>query len=181
MNIHISPKSAAIATLIAAGATAIALGPLNPPAGPVAETSPSLTDIAADLDTIILNQTGGIDTSGPFESFRTPAIGNFQRNLSGSLIAEGRVYVHSITHTYGILAVFDGPGSIDVNGRGVSGTWIARSFHGFNSSGGSAQYTAVTTPVEQVVENGLHAAWRETATEGFITITYKRLTEGASE
>lgn len=183
-------KPTAVAVVIAAistGALALAMGPLNPPAGPVSETSPSLADLQADLEEITINLAGSAETAGPYESFRTPAIGDFQSNLAGSLIAEGRIYVHSITHTYGIVTVFDGPGSIDNSGRALSGNWIARSVHNYSVGGPSisVQYTTVTTPVEEIIENGLHAAWFERSPDGFIRILYKRLpnlaTQGAAE
>jgi len=178
---------AAIIAAVSAGALALALGPLDPPAGPVAETSPSLADLQTDLDEITLNLSGSAVTAGPFESFIAPNTGNFLSDLNGELIAEGRVYVHSISATFGIAAVFDGPGTIDSNGRPQSGSPVARVYHNYVASGSGigAQYTTVTTPIEQVVENGLYAAWFARETNGFVTIRFKRLSalplQGAAE
>lgn len=184
MNIHITPKSAAVAALITAGATAIALGPLNPPPGPVTETSPSLTTIQADLSDLIISQAGNTETAGPYEIYRSPISGDFFSDANGDLIAEGRVYVHSISVLYCQATVFDGPGELDPVGRVITGDWVCRAQNSFVSSApGAAQWATTTVPVETIVENGLYAAWRFQAGGelGSIIIRYKRLTEGASE
>lgn len=179
----ITPKSAAIAALIAAGAAVIALGPLNPPPGPVNETTPSLTQIDTKLDQILLGSPTADEISAPFEVFTAPLAGPFMTSAStATLIAEGRIYVDSVSIMFGEVALFDGPGTFNPATREVvAGTWIARSDNSFSENGGSAQFTTTTTPVETIVENGLHAAWRSSSQVGYVTIRYKRLTEGASE
>lgn len=182
MNIHITPTAAAIAALIGTGAAAIALGPLSPPPGPVAETSPSLDDLNTKLDLLVLNQSGNTEISGPFEVFTAPLVGGLTDNFSGTLIAEGRVYVDSISVQYCEVAVFDGPGNVDTSGQVSAGTWVARAHNVFSpNNGGTTEYTTTTTPVRTIVENGLYAAWREQYPSGFITIRYKLLDQGAAE
>ncbi len=179
MNIHITPKSAAIAALITAGATAIALGPLNPPSGPVAETSPSLADLETKIDQVILGQSGSSELSAPFEIFKTPSTGNHSSNLSGTLIAEGRVYVESVTAMFSTATVFDGPGAIDTSGRTTTDNWISRVNQTRLQTGGPpngvGQLTTTTVPIQAIVENGLHAAWFSQFDSGYVIIRYKRL------
>lgn len=180
MNISITPKAAAIATLIAAGATAIALGPLNPPAGPVTETSPSLAEIDAKLDQLVLNQSGTSETSAPFESFQAPLVGQLTSNLSGTLIAEGRIYVESVTFARNNVYLFDGPGSIDNNANPIAGRWIAKGTATAQGSGGVGleDFTSITVPVQQIVEDGLYAAWKvDSGSVGSVYILYKDLPE----
>ncbi|GEM_PF-1825987 len=188
MNIHITPKATAIAALITAGATAIALGPLNPPPGPVSETSPSLAEIKATLDQLVATQSGDSITDGPFDTFTAPLSGSLTNNFASTLIAEGRVYVDSISVQYAEATLFDGPGNIGSGSVVTSGTWICRSFNLFATSGnnGVGEFTTTTTPVRTVVENGLYAAWNAQATSsGSITVRYKRLPDlplqGANE
>lgn len=177
ITLQITPKSAAIAALITAGTAAIALGPLNPPPGPVTESGTTLDELDAKLDQLLLGQPGSIDTSGPYESFTAPDLGDFMTELDGELIVEGRVYVHSVSITFGSAALFDGPGSINSSVKITAGNWIARPVHTYSVGGTNLglQYTTVTKPVEQIVENGLYAAWVPRDSAGSITILYKRL------
>lgn len=173
---------AVIAAATSAGALALAMGPLDPPPGPVTETGTTTDELNAKLDQLILAQSGTIDTSGPYESFTAPDFGDFMTELDGELIVQGRVYVHSVSITFGTAALFDGPGALSSSERITSGDWIARPVHSFSVSGSNlgVQYTTVTQPVEQIVENGLYAAWIPRDSSGSITILYKRLPDLAA-
>jgi len=176
-------RTALILAAIAAGAAAIALGPLDPPPGPVSETSPSLADLKADLDQLILNQSGSIAQSGPFQAFRVPTTGDFVDSTTSTLVHDGPVYVHDIIIYRGSLTVFDGAGAVDSSGNSLNSNWVGRAAQ-FYSSGpidGRGQLNSVRIPVRQVVSSSLHAAWITQSDTGYAIVLYKPTTEGASE
>lgn len=171
-----------IGAAIASSAVILALGPLDPPPGPVSPTAPSLADLDAKLDQLVLAQSNTTDLSGPYEIFRSPTLGDLTSAQNGTLIAEGRIYVHSVSVLYCKVAIFDGPGTVDAAGRPLTGDWIGRAFHIFSVSGtGRTQFGTTTVPVEAIVENGLYAAWNANATDGSLVIRYKRLPPESSQ
>lgn len=179
MNIHITPKSAAVAALIAATAAAIALGPLNPPAGPVTETTPSLANIQADLEQILLNQTNaGQDLA--YTAFHAPDSGEFTSSTTSTPIFSGPAYVHEIIVYQGAVTLFDGPGAIDPSDRPLTTNWIGRATNNYVNGGtGRGQATSTTIPVRQNVQTGLEAAWRALSSEGSLIVLYRPI-QGAN-
>ena len=166
--------------VLSAGAIALAVGfgPLDPPAGPVTETSPSLADLEAKIDALGPGALGDL-VAGPGEVFRAPALGALGDNQQSDEIISGRVYVKSMTVAFCDATLFDGPGSVGGDGRPASGDWIARNQQIFVASGNefATQYTANTVPVEQIVENGLHIAWDSRQSAGFVYVLYRPLPE----
>lgn len=164
--------------LASTAAYMMAMGPLDPPAGPVMETSPSLAEIETKLDQVIAQQGTSGETTGPWEVFRVPAVGALSDNAQGTLVAEGRVYVHSVTSHRSVLAIFDGQGSIDGGTHlALTSNWISRLSHYWSNSGGNGrgQIGTITVPVEQVVENGLYVAWDAETPHSYLYVLYKEL------
>ena len=171
---------------IAAGGAALAylagFGPLDPPDGPVAETSPSLAELDEKLDQVLLStgSLGGGSLIGPWDVFRAPATGNLISSLNSQEIASGRVYVKSIAVFYAYATVFDGPGEMDSMTRPVTPNWIARNTQLFSSTGteGKGQLATSHIPIDQIVENGLHVSWRSESNGGYVVVRYRVLDEG---
>ena len=138
-------------------------GPLEPPAsafdglGSPQETPVSLADIDAKIEALAASSIAGSDP-GPWEIFRIPPTGATAANRTAVLVAEGPVYVKSMTTYLVNISAFDGPGSIDTLSNPETSNWIGRDT---NTLWGTTQGHAFasTVPVEQICENGLYAAW----------------------
>ncbi|MEN0019642.1 MAG: hypothetical protein AAF747_02030 [Planctomycetota bacterium] len=153
------------------------LGPLDPPEGPVTDTSPSLADVDAKLDAIIASQ-GDCDLC-EFEVFNAPATGPFLDQFESVLVAPGRVYVKSVTVHFAVATLFSGAGGeVNTSGQVISGDVVGRSVALFTSSGnGRGGFNTSTVELETVVEDGLWVAWdsRASTDVGFVTVVYKML------
>lgn len=134
------------------------LGPLDPPNGPVTNTGPSLSDLAANEP---LPQT-----------FAFPAVGNFSDRAQGVLVESGRLIVECISVSGGRLTIFDGPGSVDNFGSPTSGTVVARVSSTWGSQTNASQNTDVLE-LGVLVNNGLYAAWDANYSTGHVTIVYR--------
>jgi hypothetical protein len=171
---HAGKLSFVAGALIVAGAGYVmGMGPLDPPAGPVQPTGPSLADLEAKIDAI--GAPASDFNTGPWQIARVPATGILPANQFDAIqLVAGRVYVKSITAYWGSFALFDGPGSVDT-GRGDPATanWIAR-----NSDDGDygSGVRPGTVPVEQIAENGLYIAWGGAGTaNAFAYVLYRPL------
>ncbi|MEO0482147.1 MAG: hypothetical protein AAF138_00815 [Planctomycetota bacterium] len=145
------------------------LGPLQPPNGAVANTSPSLEEVEDQIDLIraTLNQQ-----SGPWESFvRTPGSHASDQHTSIE-VAPGNVRVHQITAYEAYVAIFDGPGDTGTSGAGGTNNVVARvnSVRGPNMSGNTS-----VVPLNVEVQNGLHVAYDSQGSSGLIQILYSRI------
>ncbi|GAB4522563.1 MAG: hypothetical protein Tsb0013_25150 [Phycisphaerales bacterium] len=150
---RLSSSAIAIGVLLLAalGLTHAQLGTLDPPPGPIADTSPSLADIHAQLG-------GAPGTTSAWQVWTRPTAGNASDQLQSALIAPGRVHVRSVVAESALLTVFDGPGEIDTLGRVVSGSVVGRASNGAVNNTGV--FGANQVFVDVVCENGAHAAWR---------------------
>jgi len=158
--------------VVAAGSLiAIAqLGPLNPPSGPVADTGPSLAELESGT-----GLPGGLLE---FEVFNAPADGALETFLQSQLIAEGRVFVKSISGIFVRAAVFDGAGEIDLAGRPVAPLQVVGRIYNNSvgtASDGLAAFSSTTVELNTVVENGLHLAVSSQESVGFVTVVFMRL------
>ncbi|MEM9373928.1 MAG: hypothetical protein AAGA55_09820, partial [Planctomycetota bacterium] len=162
---------------ITAGTAAIALGPLNPPAGPVTETTPSLAEIKTTLDQLAASQTGSALADGPFLSFKSHESGDFAQQLTSTPVVDGPVYIHDLIVYRADASLFEGQGAITANGRALTTNWFARSTQSLASSGtGRAQLGTVVVPVRQVITGNVEAAWSFASEDGYVNILYTPLT-----
>jgi len=154
-----------------------ALGPLDPPGGPVTPTEPSLADLEAKIDSIASDVASGDFESGPWQVFRAPATGSGSSSLTAQLVAEGPVYVKSVTSFSSRVTVFDGPGAINQDGQPLTDNWIARSLSriGNSGSGNTVSLQSETVPVEQVVAQELRVAWFTDSGRSFVYVLYREL------
>lgn len=155
-----------------------AMGPLDPPAGPVIETSPSLSDLDSKLDQLLSSHGGVMAPSGPWDIVRVPETGTSVDNPAGTLFVDGPVYVHAIVCHRSYVVIFDGMGSIDSDTyTPVTSNWIGRSNHVWFSenSQGKGQLGTQVTPIEQVASEGIGAAWNSRSEDSFFYILYKPL------
>lgn len=148
------------------------LGPLDPPAGPIADTGPDLGQLLVSIDAVAL-------ANGPWEVFTVPDSGRLADSPATQLVAPGRVLIHSVTITsIGSVWIFDGPGTIGTPSNLVtSGNRIAHVRQGRSTQGtsGRSQVGTQTLPLDVVVENGLYAAWTTEGGEVTVTILYRDL------
>ncbi|MEM1183595.1 MAG: hypothetical protein AAGI53_01195 [Planctomycetota bacterium] len=163
-----SHKTAAImaGTVIAAGTLiAIAqLGPLNPPSGAVSDTGPSLADLQSGT-----GLPGGLVE---YEIFQGPLADSLGDQLSSTLIANGRVYIDSISTFLTQTTLFEGPGQLNSSGLSTSGT-VAGRCASYVDSGG-ASYDTDTVQIGRVVTDP-HVAWNQLGSFGFVMVRYIRL------
>jgi len=162
---------------LAAYATA-QLGPLDPPPGPVTDTSPSLGEIESKIDALQTGQSGEALPDGPFQVLAIPETGLLTSNLSTAELVTGPVYVHSITAYNARVVLFDGPGQINSSGNRLAGRWVARNNTLFSAEGdGRGPVQPVTVPVRQEFQDGLHAAWQPQDGDAHFYILYTELQE----
>lgn len=163
-------KQTAVAVIVAAtsaGALALAMGPLNPPAGPVAETSPSLADLAS-----ILQEPR--PTEGPWQvATFDMRNGPFSQNTA-LLLAEGPVLVHSVNVQRCTATLFNGPGSLSGAGTIATGNVVGRAHEDVSGSlSESFVSVSVQTDIDVVCDNGLYVAWAgNNANASFIINVY---------
>ncbi|MEM0984434.1 MAG: hypothetical protein AAGI17_10845, partial [Planctomycetota bacterium] len=99
------------------------LGPLEPPVGGVADTSPDLAELQSQLEAV----SDRLDEPEVFEVFNAPLAGSLNDQLFATLVAPGRVFVESITTYHAHATVFDGPGQVDTGFRTLAGDVVGRS------------------------------------------------------
>jgi len=176
----IAMGGASIATL---GATALLanaqLGPLDPPAGVVSDTSPSLEDLQDDIAALSAVVADDGVTEGPWESLVIlPSDPSDDQTTTSLLVAEGNVLLHRCIVAGAFVVFFDGNGSVQDRGRNPNGDVIAHGRArgaGSTGSGGLTYYTSVDLPLDVRVSNGLHVCWDAVESESSITILYKPL------
>lgn len=160
--------------IVAAGSLAIAMGPLDPPAGPVTSTSPSL----ADIESLILSQSSG-STNGPWKVHVIDANDGLASQNSSIEIAPGKqVILHSI-NAYRVNAyAFDGPGLLSGAGTVSSGDVVGQVVQIISSSvgGGTVFRDSNQAQFDVLCENGLEIAWTYDDNAGyFIHVYYKEV------
>lgn len=161
---------------IAGGAIALApiSGELDPPAGPVSETTPSLQRLA---DLISAGSVG----SPPAEGWSTAvfAPGSLSDDQRGAVeIVSGRVFVHQVVVLNAAATVFDGQdGRVNSEGTPTQGNPVTHAHQRYLSenSTGKGQQTAVTIVQDVVIENGLYLAYELFAHNATVQIYYTQL------
>ncbi len=150
-------------SLLAAVSVAIAMGPLDPPAGPVTETSPSL----ADLESLIQSQADGPWQVKTFDS----RDGLNSQNNSIEIAPGQQVLLHSINAFRASAYAFDGSGQLSGQGTVNSGTVVGQVASTSQSSSNSEQAIC-----NVLCENGLEIAWTYNGSASyFIQVYYKVL------
>jgi hypothetical protein len=127
-------RIAALALITAAGAAMVFAGPLNPPAGPVASSYKTLTDVEPRIALSAATTPGDADST-----FKITQRGSYY--LTGNLL--GQAGKHGIKITVS---------NVTVDLMGMELTGVAGSLDGINASGSVAQLT---------VRNGTVSLWRQ--------------------
>lgn len=165
-------KAGFIITSLVAVSAALAMGPLDPPAGPVTSTSPSL----ADIESLILSQAGGL-TEGPWQvAVFDSRDGLGSQNASVQIENGQPVVLHSINTFRAAAYAFDGPGSLSGQGTINSGNVVGQAVS-VASLGGSDNVAFNSTLAEYNVEcpNGLEIAWTYDNSSAFFVHVYYKL------
>lgn len=131
------------------------LGGLEPPAGPIGETSPSL----ADLETKIDELAASTDLTGEWKTiFIAPRTDADQADAQ--LLVEGRVQVRRTTAFQGVMALFDGPGgTVDSDGVPLDASGAVHHNYNYNQGGSGASFLPTQLESEVVVEDGLYLSY----------------------
>ncbi len=141
---------------------------IDPPAGPVTDTQPSLASIEMALDDIATKSAMNELTQGPWQSLHVQ-VGADQ--LSSIQITDGPTLVHKLIAYSSYLTAFDGPGSMEVRGGNPSGDVVAQ----VNSVFVSTSINTAGETFDVIAENGLHIAWDSDSITGTIQVLYKEL------
>lgn len=150
-------------SLLAAVSVTIAMGPLDPPVGPVTETSPSL----ADLESLIQSQADGPWQVETFDS----RDGLASQNASLQIAGGQPVLLHSINTFRANAYAFDGPGQLSGQGTVNSGSVVGQASSTSASSANSEQ-----AEFNVLCQNGLEIAWTYNGSASyFIQVYYKVL------
>jgi len=165
--------SMAVGAALAAGAGVfMAMGPLDPPGGPVTATEPSL----ADLEVQIASLASQTDIGNQLISV-APSEG--ADRLNATLEVSGRVFVERLIVFRGQATVFDGPGGeIDSGGGGrpISGGDIGTARQDLNNGGaGRAGDGTISVELNIVAENGLYLAYKSFSNSAFIQVVYREI------
>lgn len=173
---HIDRLAYVIAgTAIAGGVIAFApiSGELDPPAGPVSDTTPSLAEIGDNL--------AEIRSSGLLMEREVLYLEPASSGQNSIEITQGPTLVHSIAMFGGDLVVFDGPGEITGAGLTVSGTPIGRcttesQIVRDTGTGKAAEgRSSASASLGVVATGGLHVAWNRDYGNTFIAVYYTEL------
>ncbi|MEM1184886.1 MAG: hypothetical protein AAGI53_07765 [Planctomycetota bacterium] len=155
-----------LAAMLAAG---LAMGPLTPPAGPVADTEPSLADLEAKID-------GIVGASGDVGDWQIAFIADRDDldQFNAVRLAPGRVEVRSTTAYQGALALFDGPGgTIDGTGIPLNPANAIHFNYSFWESG--ARRAPSQLQVSSVVDNGLYIGYVTFRPDSVMQVEYRVL------
>ncbi|MEL6330744.1 MAG: hypothetical protein AAFR38_13910 [Planctomycetota bacterium] len=163
--------SAAIA--VRATSQPSALGPLDPPAGPVADTSPDLAEIRAQLDAIQSQQVTTAMSNGPWE-VEIVELGISDQDLSVPIVP-GRNLVHAVVVYRGFVQVFDGPGRVDNVGFPANGRMIGLAEQFAANSGGGFGEGSTHSEINVVAENGVQLAWAGFNSSSIVALYYRPL------
>lgn len=161
-------KVALSASLLAAVSVAIAMGPLDPPAGPVTATSPSL----GDLETLIQSQADGPWQVATFDS----RDGQSSQNASLQIAGGQPVMLHSINTYRANAYAFDGPGQLSGQGTITSGNVVgqASSIASLDGSGNVA-FSSTQADFNVICPNGLQIAWTYDSSSAFYVHVYYKI------
>lgn len=163
-------------TSVLTTAVLIGSGPLDPPAGPIAPTNLTLSELGEKIDELALILADG-SANGPWEVHSLLPNGQDQTE-SSQLVIPGRVWVHSVTCHRAWVNIFDGPGgSAEEYGPPTTAIGLvgfARQ-RGANGTGGNYGETPAHIPMNVIVENGVYATWARTLPETVIQIRYRTL------
>jgi len=160
-------------SLAAASITAIAMGPLDPPIGPVESTSPSL----ADIELLIQSQIDG-PTVGPWQvAVFDSRDGLGSQNTSIQIAAGQPVVLHSINTLRANAYAFDGPGILSGQGTISSGNVVGQASS--TASLGSSEnvsFNSSQAVCNVLCPNGLEIAWSyDSSAAYFVHVYYKVL------
>lgn len=153
----------------------MAMGPLDPPPGPVSETSPSLADLEMKIDLLEL-RLSALD-QGPYKSIYIGPDRDEDRLQAKEEVA-GRVLLHKIIVRNAGVAVFDGPGTTTAHGpesgAGIVAGWA---YHLPTGQQGTAGIVHRTIEIEfnTVIQNGLYLAYDSFGDEHSTQVLYKEL------
>ncbi len=142
---------------------------LQPPAGPVEDTQPSLTSIETKVDQLLLGSGSPGITEGPWQSFYQQVNTD---QLTSIELSTGRTLVHKIIVFAGYCTVFDGAGAIGTSNQNPSANAVG-SVNGFGSTG----VQTVEVQLDIIVDNGLHVSWDQVGTTfgSAVQVLYKEL------
>jgi len=162
---------AAMAVVGIGWAASAQLGPLDPPMGPIADTSPSLAELEAKIDA--LGGGTGIPVGGWDSFFVSPGTDQ----LSTIELATGRVLLHKIVVHRAVVVAFDGPGQMSSTGVPLAGEPIGRAFMDFfaEDNVSKGQVTSIDHVFDTIAENGLHLAFDVKAGNASVQILYTQL------
>lgn len=147
-------------------------GELDPPAGPVSETTPSLSDLSDGLEALLI---GFENSSGPWESFTIQQADLGQFDGESVQIASGRVHVRSVVVFQANVSLFDGAGEISANNIVLDGTRIgAASSRWSNGGAGRGQSTSVQTLIDVETVDGLEISFVAPAGDGYAVVYYRQ-------
>ena len=143
---------------------ALALGPgLEPPAGAVADTAPSLAAIESKIDALSDPLSGVVQ----WESARFD--GRSGNGLPARLVEDGSVLLHKLIISGGTVVAFDGPGgNIDSAAGSVEAGAAIADLQAISSSSSSE------VALNVVANNGLYIAFRNTQ-DVHVTVLYRPL------
>lgn len=144
-------------------------GELDPPAGPVADTTPSLADLEAKIDALGAN--GGA-LGGSKTIIIAPLDGSDQP--TAALLVDGRVRIIRTTAFSAGFALFDGPGGT-VQGSGVPINPAQAVHHNYQQILTDGIGIPSQLESDVIVENGLYIGYFTFRIPATILIEYQEL------
>lgn len=151
-----------------------AFGPLDPPAGPPSDTSPSLADLEAKIDAISSDLQGPIAASGPWQvaAFNSSLQPNVQS--SSVQVGTGPVLLHSIVAFATQVVAFDGAGSIS-GSRPVFGTVPVGAIQDtVQFSSGPYDIGSSQAIYNVICNDGLHISYNSDSSAAWFVYVYYR-------
>jgi hypothetical protein len=103
---------------------------LEPPAGPVTDTQPSLSSIDAKVDQLLVGSGNPSITEGPWQSFYQQVNSD---QLTSIELTSGRTLIHKVIVFGGYCTVFDGAGAVGTSNQNPTANAVS-SVNGFGST-----------------------------------------------
>lgn len=148
--------------------SAAQLGPLTPPPGPVADTSPSLADIESRAIEI---QASLATQAGPWQSITHDGTFNQRDALT---VTTNPVIIHKLIVHDGTIVLFnEGSGNVSSGGRVTAGTPIAQATNIYGEGVTVGTTTAITFDILSPL--GLHYSHAKFGETGTFTILYREI------
>ncbi|MEN0020769.1 MAG: hypothetical protein AAF747_07795 [Planctomycetota bacterium] len=154
-------------------------GGLEPPLGPVEDTTPSLAELEAKLDQILATRGEAVaEAAASVEVFYLQPSGSQTEAIQ---VSPGRVLFRGLSGFAVDAVVFDGPGEINIDGVVTTGTPVARvaseTVRVVTSSSGQGWIglTSDSVNVDIVVEDGLYLAWGLDSANPSVAVYYTPL------